>query len=95
MMTESEVRPSLLKLIGDQARTSAAMLALQEVVQNGPELGRSRAFVEYAEGYKLWLQAGLGPLTSGELQEIGQLAPSILAAFKQRIDQKGNPFRNS
>lgn len=95
MMTESEVRPTLLKLIGDQVRTSAAMLALQEVVQNGPALGRARSFIEYAEGYKLWLQAGLGPLTSGELQEIGQLAPNILAAFKQRIEQKGNPFRNS
>jgi hypothetical protein len=94
-MTESEVRPTLLKIIGDQARTSAAMLALNEVVQNGPELGCSRSFLEYAEGHKLWLQAGLGPLTSGELQEIGQLAPSIIAAFRQRIEQKGNPFRNS
>jgi hypothetical protein len=94
-MTEAEVYPTLLKIIGDPARTNAALLALQEVVQKEPALDRTRAFLEYAEGYKLWLQAGLGPLTSGELQEQGQAAPSIVAAFKQRIEQKGNPFRNS
>lgn len=94
-MTESEVRPTLLKIIGDPVRTNAAILALNEVGQNGPELDRTRSFLAYAEGYKLWLQAGLGLLTSGELQEIGQSAPSIVSAFKQRIEQKGNPFRNS
>jgi hypothetical protein len=95
MMTEAEVYPALHKIIGDPVRASAAVTALQEVVQSGPELERSHAFLAYAEGYKLWLQAGLGLLTSGELQEIGQSAPSIVSAFKQRIDQKGNPFRNS
>ena len=94
-MTEAEVYPTLLKIIGDSVRTSAAILALEEVVQQEPALGRSRAFLAYAEGYKLWLQAGLDPLTSGELQQIGQSAPSIVSAFKQRINQKGNPFRNS
>jgi hypothetical protein len=95
MMTEAEVYPTLYRIIGDPARASGAVLALNEVAQNGPELGRSRYFLEYAEGYKLWLQAGLGLLTSGELQEIGQSASSVVAAFKQRIEQKGNPFRNS
>jgi len=95
MITEAEVRPTLLKIIGDPARTNAAILALNEAVQNGPEMGRSRYFLEYAEGYKLWLQAGLGPLTSGELLEIGQSASGIVAAFRQRIEQKDNPFRNS
>jgi hypothetical protein len=95
MMTEAEVYPALLRIIGDPVRASAAVTALQEVAQNGPAPERSHYFVAYAEGYKLWLQAGLGLLTSGELQEIGQAAPSIVAAFKQRIDQKGNPFRNS
>jgi hypothetical protein len=94
-MTEAEVYPSLRRILGDPVRASGAVLALNEVVQNGPELDRARYFAAYAEGYKLWLQAGLGLLTSGELQEIGQSAPSIVAAFKQRINQKGNPFRNS
>jgi hypothetical protein len=94
-MTEAEVYPTLHKIISDPVRTSAAVTALQEAVQNGPELERSRSFLAYAEGYKLWLQAGLGLLTSGELLEIGQSAPTVVAAFKQRIEQKGNPFRNS
>jgi hypothetical protein len=94
-MTEAEVYPALLRIIGDPVRVNEAVAALQEVGHNGPELERSRSFLAYAEGYKLWLQAGLGLLTSGELQEIGQAAPSVVAAFKQRIDQKGNPFRNS
>ncbi|MGI4762325.1 MAG: hypothetical protein ACRYF0_16565 [Janthinobacterium lividum] len=94
MMTESEVHPTFLKIIGDPVMTSAAILALNEVVQNGPELGRSRYFLEYAEGYKLWLQARLGPLTSGDLQQIGQSGPSITAAFRKRIEEKSNPFRN-
>lgn len=94
-MTEAEVYPTLRRILGDPVRASGAVLALNEVAHNGPELDRSRYFAEYAEGYKLWLQAGLGLLTSGELQEIGQSAPSIVVAFKQRIDQKGNPFRNS
>lgn len=95
LMTEAEVYPALLRIIGDPGRASAAVTALQEVGHNGPELERSRSFLAYAEGYKLWLQAGLGLLTSGELQEIGQAAPSVVSAFKQRIDQKGNPFKNS
>jgi hypothetical protein len=95
VMTEAEVYPTLYRIIGDPVRASGAVIALNEVVQNGPELDRSRSFLDYAEGYKLWLQAGLGLLTSGELQQIGQSAPSVVAAFKQRIDQKGNPFRNS
>jgi hypothetical protein len=94
-MTEPEVYPTLNRIIGDPARASEALLALKEVGQSGPELDRASAFLEYAEGYKLWLQAGLGLLTSGELHEIGQSAPNILAAFRQRIEQKGNPFRNS
>lgn len=81
--------------MGDPARASQALLTLKEVVQSGPELDRARIFLDYAEGYKLWLQAGLGLLTSGELHEIGQSAPSILAAFRQRIEQKGNPFKSS
>lgn len=52
-MTEAEVYPTLLKIIGDSGRTSAAILALEEVVQQEPAFGRSRAFLAYAEGYKL------------------------------------------
>jgi hypothetical protein len=38
MMTEAEVYPSLLKLIGYPVRTSATILALEEVVQKEPAL---------------------------------------------------------
>lgn len=87
-MIESEVYPTFLKITGEPIAATAALLTLNEAVQ---DLGTNKVaiFLQYAEGYKHWLLAGLGTLNSEQLAEIGGNHPAyIVSAFRRSIEAK-------
>jgi hypothetical protein len=87
-----EVYPTLLKLTSNVEEAGASLEALNQAVADEPDRFRERIFLAYAEGYKAWLLAGLGPLSGAQMIEIAEYAPDIISGFLKKIETVREPF---